>query len=393
MENNFENKIKEVINHPPEFPVDGEAWASISQRLKTPSTPIRERSYQWFWIPLALNNIFKNHNNLIVNQKTTSTNTSLSDLIFNNNNSSNYFYNQKNPFQFINTPTSERSSYFSNASIQNRWKDYQERLSNKSSEKLIANFGTTKLNSATFGYVNSNSNPHLEDLDDLDFSDIKFENKKWKYRLQTMKPDRFALGFRTGIGYNFGFDFPNSEQNNYANGLEAEIGFGNQLSWVIGLDYQVQDLKLNHDDNIGFDLSLYPEILPQDPTDELEQIKNEFISINIPIGFKYSFLPSQKIQPYLGFGFLTRKIIASKGKFKFEQTIGNGEYEIIEDNFLLTEFDWQNLWGNLGAQVSVYNQWRFFVEGRYQFNLSQEDFSRFEQNQLFSGNAGLKYHF
>ena len=447
MENNFEDKINEVFNHPPEFPVDDAAWASISQRLEVPPPSNQTSLTKWIWLPVAFCMLglasvagyyfsqYQNVSNQLaqIDKNNSQFNTIQYDTIYqkqvtivydtiyqktliqkNNNtisNHSNTFSNKiksnsllikKSPLAtFHKTHSSQIQKnlfdtppYSQNVSIQNRWKEYHlEKTNATNKEELITNVALSKLNSTNIEYLSSLSNPHLETLNDLDFLEIKFKNKKWKHRLQTMQPDRFALGLHSGIGYNFGFDFSNSDQNNYTYGLEAELGFGDRLSWVIGIDYQVHDLKLDHDDNIPFDLSLYPEIVPQDMTDELNAIKNEVISINIPIGFKYSFLSWKKIQPYLGFGFVSRKIIATKGMFKFEQTIGNGEYEVIEEDFLLTEFQWRNLWGNIGAKFQVYRQWHFFVEGKYQFNLPQQDVSRLEQIKLLSGNAGLKYQF
>jgi len=438
MENNFEDNIKKALNQPPEFPVDATAWSSISQRLEAPVVPVQSNRDRWIWLPIALcmlglasvagyyfaqyqntveklneienvksmttvhyDTIYQKHvtivydtiyNNIISNSS--KRNKSKGNLYsdFRNNLNSDYFSNKN--FTQLQINAFDTPSYFSSASIQSRWEGYHLQPSQISSEKSISNYSISKLIPSAFDYVYSLSDNDIDELNELDFSEIKYKKKK-RFLFRTMKPDRLNVGFYAGINNNQVFDLPTVEQENYSVGLMTELGFGNRLSWVIGLDYHYQDRKLIYDENNPFDLSPFPDVPPQNPSDELIQIKNDITAINIPIGFKYSFLPTKKIQPYFGLGFLTRKIVGTGGKFLF---MGNQngityDYELVRKNFLLTEFNWRNLYGSIGAQARLSNNWKWFIEGKYQYSLPQNNISKLEQLKLWSGNAGLKYQF
>lgn len=460
MDNKFDDKLKNILSNPPEFPVDEGAKSQFLKQLYTldvVSTPKRKTHWgrTMLWLALlflaggigylfsqnqnlkaqllenkqgqnsiVLDTVIEKHvtvvydtiyiskeNNLPIGQANYRyTNSERKSDKRQSNNLDNYF-NAMLPAFFA-----QKSKVFSEDFISNTWqndkagnnnsflafihRDGKNNSSDNSDASDISSFEKSSYNISLLDrdeiiYPQSLESKILTVLQSEYFFDYEaYERKaKKRKRRQMMQPQSFALGIHGGFGKDLSLDFYDVKQSNYILGIDAEIGFGKKLALVIGVNYRRQNFKVDGEyDNQPISLEYFPPITPQDIDDELHEVYWRSEYLEIPFGFKYSFLSDKRIQPYFGLGLMSRKALSSKVTFEYYAT-GGGEYKAIESGVLSSEFKVNNAWGTLGAQFKLTKNWKFFLEGGYQFDWKNKDLTKLDAVQILQSNAGILYQF
>lgn len=452
MDNNFDDKLRNILSNPPDFPVDKDARADFMKRLDTlPVTPQPKRNMHWgrtmIWLALLLLSsgigylfsqnqnlktqlveIQQSRNSIVLDTIFQKHVTVIYDTVYISKTNNNTFTNgemksrsMESSYSVLSNTSSfpiffeQKSKLFNDVSIVNAWHNTRRgnnhsaigfenqegvdktegNLSASNIPTIENNYNISLLENDAIFYVNSNKSMSLPELSsELLFDFEKYERKlKRRKRLHMMQPKSFALGIQGGLGYDLSLDFYDVKQTNYILGVDAEIGFGKNFALVIGANYRNQNFKLEGEyDNQPISLEDFPVVQPQDIDDELHEIYWSAEYLEIPFGFKFSFLTNKKIQPYLGFGLMSRKALKSKVEFEYYDSMGE-EYKENKTGVLSSEFKVNNAWGTLGAQFKVTNNWRFFLEGGYQFGWQNKDLTKLEAVQLIQSNAGILYQF
>lgn len=458
MESNFEDKIKGLFDNPPELPVDENGWHTISQKLDTAALPPNER-INWIWVPVAIGMLslaglagyfFSQYKmtserlvemERILEEKNNATTKIIYDTIIQKEfievSNSNININQNHQKEGSNkifdpskmAPQKTTAQYFSTVENKNIGKVTQQVSSantlyanNNTNQTLINSsleakeivktsrvekFEKTSIEKKSFAFLQGKfidavaSNQETpETVFDISYAALDLKRKKRRNNyLLAMKPQSFTLGVFAGTGIDQSLNFSDLEQTNYLYGVNAEIGFGNNWDLIIGSNYRSQRFEVEEEgdnQNNNGNLEGFPEVVPQDIDDELEEMSGQLNFLEIPIGFKYTFFTQKRIQPYVGLGFTSRKVLNSSIEYEFENnnTQGSNEsYEIKKTNFLSSDFELKDAWGKVGLQMNVFRKWQFFMEGGYQSNWKNDGTSKLDDLKLLKANVGINYKF
>ena len=445
MENNFEDKLKALLHHPPELSVDEEAWANITRQMDHPLFT-KNRNRRWIWLPILLaimslsamgGYFFSKHqfSDLLntklaeqkIGKKTIIYDTLIQkhisiiyDTIYQKNvipypvyQNSNQIAHQWIPnFQtssFAKFSSKEENSTENNFLSSNRdkkidWQNYY--LENNSNPINLADNKTLKHASSSFEngkfLLDKRMMRHIENILPLSIERMQepiaklpswnFYTAKRKNYLYAMRPTRLALRAAIGYGYDFSLDLYDLRQTNKIFGIELAIGFGKNWNLIIGGDLRKQNFRVETERNgEGLNLERFFVIPPQDINDELKRIDGRVEYLEVPFGFSYSFLRSEKFQSYLGIGLTSQKILSASTSFEYQHL--ENIYTLQENNFLTSEFKIKNAWGRVGMQMSLYKKWSWFAELAYQFKLKNTSKSKLEDTKLLKGNTGFSYQF
>lgn len=444
MENNFDENLKNILSNPPNFPVDSETRAQFIQQLDTvaiPTQPAKNNDWKKAALLLAfllmggafgyLFSKFQTLNSQLL-EKNQLQNTKILDTIIQKQVTVIYdtIYISEGNKQL----TTNRNTYNSN------YQPFQKHLLNSNFYNIFTasltapNLFDQKINlltdyavASTWKKVNTRSNKSLKDIDDKKgvanqpisllktnhlnninssqkillpewLSEISIDNKRMERQLkrlrrrQMVQPKSIAIGIHGGLSRDLTLYINNTEQSNNTLGLRTEIGFNSNFSLLIGANYRKQQFKTEEDDDQPVRLENFPVPPPQDIEDELQEVNWDAAYLEIPFGFKYSFLMNKKIQPYFGIGLVSRKALRSTIEFEYE-TPAEEEYEEQQLGVLTSEFQINNAWGVLGTQYKFTENWRFFLEGGYQFDWKNKDLTKIEAVKLIQANAGISYQF
>ncbi len=220
---------------------------------------------------------------------------------------------------------------------------------------------------------------------------FKEKKKGLRYYLYKARPTRFSLG--SGYGQ-YVANFGTGRGFNFFSGIEAEIGYGKNLNLTIGAEYLHWDFDSDveeDDDHEEHDVyEGFPVVLPTDPDDVLSELYGDFKLIQIPVGLKYVFSEKWKLRPIVGFGVLAQRALRSQLAYGF-LTI-NDEYNINRNNLLPNSFELNSMWGDLGIQYSLNDHWSVQLEGIAQLGVGNGKY-KYENLRLFKIRWGLKYDF
>lgn len=239
--------------------------------------------------------------------------------------------------------------------------------------------------------VNDLTNQSLFELD---------QNKRRKgvgYYLSYAAPSQISIGAIAGRSRQIDFDFGDYEtilsQNNKV-GLRSEIGFGKQFGVLLGLEYFTNEYEVyTGDTKVGEEAvrMRFPDIPGRSDNDLLHEVVADFRYLQIPIGIQYHFLPTKKLQPYIGLGIISRKALRSKIAFEY---LGMEEiYMEYNHRALPSSFQVQTAFGFLGFKYNLTKHWQLLFEGRLEEDFGGSADYYYEQIRVLKWHTGFQYVF
>lgn len=438
MDKNFDHKIRDILNDPPEFPFDEKAWDKLAKRMH------RQPDKKWralpFLVPLALlmwlvpfvfswsvheklgkaNAKIERLESLLETQATLAIDTvarRYETVVYDTIYRTTYVEVKKEKTSIDHSP-----SYFSRPPVSAFYQPQYNLLIGQQSAQALPLFSTPTTSSPIWGMRNRDNlasrelgNMPLDQtvklavpnrLDQLGIKPLGYEvdpslsvvstpsqlnkNKKGlRYYTQKLQPTNFALAGNYGLVGVARFNKRNGV--NSIVGLQAAVGYGKNLHLVLGADYLQwafkQEMEEDDDDEHG---GKFPEVSPDLPSDKLHEIYGDFRYAQIPIGLKYTFSSDRKICPSIGFGVAARKAMRSQLAYDFLST--SKEYKIYLNDVLPNAFELKSAWGSLGLQYRWTNHWQLLLDGTAQIDFEKGEF-KYESLQLFMLRGGVQYSF
>jgi hypothetical protein len=198
-----------------------------------------------------------------------------------------------------------------------------------------------------------------------------------------LQPSSFKLGINLGIP--FLLSKYNDSAPNTSIGVKTEIGFGDRFSLQIGANFETLKFNLKEDFEEDFDLNLEPII----GATELHSygIKSEFLQI--PIGFKYLFLPKKRLSPYINMGVLATKLLEREVKYVYSD---NGQTYFKQEEEGGSDFQNNQIYGSIGFDYELKPKWNLNFAVRYNHSFNQDVFTSDELRSL-RFETGISYKF
>ncbi len=170
----------------------------------------------------------------------------------------------------------------------------------------------------------------------------------------------------------------------YALGLNAAIELPAGQSLGIGAEWLNVDFKIEGDPAT---FALFPIANPNDPTDVLHELKGSFSYLQIPVVVKQKLRLDKNLKPFFTAGLVAYKPLSQK--FIYEYIDGTGEYKLNME-FNDGEFSVDNFRLGVGAEYDFGNKLSILSEVQYQhgFSLNTDEYFKL---QLWALNFGLRY--
>ena len=166
-------------------------------------------------------------------------------------------------------------------------------------------------------------------------------------------------------------------------GVHLAIEFPGDRRLLTGAEFLTLDFEAK--DNA--DLSRYPQVDPQDPADELHELKGNFSYLQIPIEFEQSLWKSSNFRSAVSFGIVAYKPVRQRFNYEF---IGQFEEYDRSATFRRGNFSTDNLRFGLGVDYRFLK--RVWVRPRfhYQHGLSLNEAEYFPL-RYWAASIGLRY--
>ncbi|MCB0579382.1 MAG: outer membrane beta-barrel protein, partial [Phaeodactylibacter sp.] len=199
--------------------------------------------------------------------------------------------------------------------------------------------------------------------------------------LKRSKPQGLAL-MASGSIANV-FSMPGTSFSSYILGIGGELGYGPHWKVEAGLELLHLSFELYQEDNIHE----YPSLMPDNPSDGLQELYVRLEYLQLPFAVKYFFAGQGSMRPYLKAGAVLRQ--ARRQDFNFEFAGPSGPYyrplSIREDSFYLS-----SLRGGPGLALGITRNWGLFAEAllNYDHRLGKNDHTLM---RYLSFNAGLQF--
>ena len=429
MEKDFNKKIKEILENPPDLPFDEKAWDKMNKRLEgdNPNTNGRGGVLPWWaiaalWLlslgvtAFALNHKIQKSNNTITELKNELQSKIQTDTVVEYRTVVVYdtFYKGNTT---RNNTLAARSSIFtlSQATLWN----LKSQAPNSPDYFEYENFDIAsayqpslsqlqQLTGQTF--VKRQAEEHrlakaeqirtLSPLSSIALSSIDYQSyfdptemitipalvkrKRNINPLLYLQPTGLSIGGYIGSGEHL--NIRDDDGGIFMPSLMASINFGKRFRMEIGVEYLRHNYKIEEDG----EFSKFPIVAPQDPQDLLNEIKIEMEYLQIPVGFKYALRPKKKLQPLIGVGLIARRTISQYLDYKFEKSLLES-YEILWQSDE-SDFELSSVWGSLGLEYYWSDKWSLLMEGVFQQDIHETDYS-FQDQRLLSLRGGVKFHF
>ncbi len=182
-------------------------------------------------------------------------------------------------------------------------------------------------------------------------------------------------------------------------GLAPLTEYSNSLLWELNLDLLFssrfrlrtgfQNIGINFEEKEEDHFEDYPSVEPDNPGDELKEIKAEYSFMRIPFRFMYTFSSPKSIQPYFGIGLSAIKAIRPELKYEF---IGDNEEYYKTFSFSNPGFSIQNVEFGLGLEFYLGSGINVSAEG-FRFQNFDSSIEQINQISHFGGKVGLHYTF
>lgn len=216
---------------------------------------------------------------------------------------------------------------------------------------------------------------------------IEQGKKTLSERLAPVLPSAVKIGFSAGTFAARGL--PELEQqSNFSGALLAELSYNRHFSIVLGAEYLANTFGLKHDDDVDF--SGFPLLPPNTPGDELEKLQGDFRYWQIPLGIKYRMLVKRRLSPYLGAGLMAIRPTQSLLNYEYE---GNDNYYLLsQDNMLNHHLLLEDAWLMLGFDYYLGKNWSVLLDANAQWSFGEAN-SVIEKREFLKGRLGFGYAF
>lgn len=207
----------------------------------------------------------------------------------------------------------------------------------------------------------------------------------FNFSVQKIKPIRKPLVEGVQLGF-FGGLAPLSE---YANAIvwEANLDLIFSRNWRLRTGFQQIGIDFEEKEADHFDE--YPVVEPDNPGDELEEIKASYTFARVPVRVMYTFASRKAIQPYIGIGFSGIKAVRPELEYEF---VGNsGEYYKTQA-FDIPSWSISNMELGVGLEFYLGKGVNASLEG-FRFQNFDKDLELINRLSHFGGKVGLHYHF
>lgn len=438
-DNYFDNKLKDILENPPEFKPDARAISDMERRLDAPinNKPSRAAWLWWllplFFLPFLFGTIF-------FYTKYQTLNTKLNDL------NSQLIHYQKD------TTSQNYITYHYDTIYNTIYKDiiverhYERQVvpppiryatfgnysnpSNLLGSRNLTDFGVYSAGNV-FGqppnvfsapFINSGQflekglsrqellekefdlkNRIAERIKDLDLEEVETYKRFRHIHLQEMINDPNWEPFERNVnpiryfvpkGINVSFAHSPTNNGNFSDanysgksvGLYAALEFHKNIQLQIGaenlgLEFEIKDQSL---------YTKYPIVNPDDPTDFLKELKVNTKYLQIPIIFQKSFRMNKVLQPIFGVGIVATK--PYKQNIKYEYISSNvGEYD-KNQTLKAGDFSVNNIRTTIGLNYNFWRKWSLHSEFMYQHAFEQGA-GEYHKLNYFGWRTGLKYSF
>lgn len=217
---------------------------------------------------------------------------------------------------------------------------------------------------------------------------IEPRNKTLTERLASVLPAQVRIGFSGGTFAANGL--PELEkQSNFSGALLAELSYSRHLSIVLGAEYLANSFGLKHDDDADF--SGFPIVTPNSPADELEKLQGDFRYWQFPLGVKYRMLVKKRLSPYVGAGVMAIRPTQSLLNYEYESS-GNLYYSLSQDDFLSRNLMLEDAWLMLGVEYYLGKNWSVLLDANAQWSFGKAN-NIIEKREFLKGRLGFGYAF
>jgi hypothetical protein len=219
-------------------------------------------------------------------------------------------------------------------------------------------------------------------LPEVDFTTYQSDAKRSINPLWHLTP----VGFHVGLNLSsVGFTKISGLNSYLFNiGLAGEIEFIQNARLQVGFDYLTIDLETESPEEI----SRFPPITPDDPSDRLKEVNGDFAYLQIPITFRYIFPTHKKWKPVIGVGMTSILPISENLEYEFISQ-QRGDYD-IKGSVNSTSFSTKNIRGILGFEYKFSKKYSLQTEAYYNYGFEENENLLF--NARYGGlNLGLKY--
>lgn len=415
----FDDKLKNILNSPPEFEVDEAAIVNMQSKLRDAQPSSNNNRRSGFAIPLLLGllllgagygfyKIEKLSSELSAFMNEEKSLTLKKDTVFEKHIVYQYdtIYNVIYKEKYIMTEKP----------IENTSLVFDPRFLERTQNKHKNNFTISKMNlgwspegsgysllnkipgSRTFekGYLNAIKSREVDYLSLLKLNQLpidikpeltnKLREEDYEPRERKINPLLYLLpeGAQAKVNY-APYVFLQNEYGGDAKiyGINSEIELPKNRSLTIGVEYLNGGFVFSDLDN----LPSIPVAPPNNPGDELAEVKASMKCIQIPLGIRQNLMPKSLINPTISAGVVAA--IPVQQKYTYEYFDGGEEYYLdAEGNNSRTTFD--NLRLGLGAEYNVWKNFSLESEILYQHGFSKDETALFEM-RYWAFQFGIKY--
>jgi hypothetical protein len=217
---------------------------------------------------------------------------------------------------------------------------------------------------------------------------IEQRKKTLADRVAPILPSEVRIGFSAGSFFANGL--PEVEkQSNFSGALSAELSYSRHLSVVFGAEYLANNFGLKHDDDVDF--NGFPLVPPNTPGDELERLQGDFRYWQFPLGIKYRMLVKKRLSPYLGGGIMAIRPTQSLLNYEYENS-SNDYYSLSQDNLLGRQLMLEDVWLMLGAEYYLGKNWSVLLDANAQWSFGKAN-NNIEKREYFKLRLGFGYAF
>ena len=154
-------------------------------------------------------------------------------------------------------------------------------------------------------------------------------------------------------------------------------------SLLIGLEFFNFNFKIEGNEN----LSGLPSPVPNNPGDVLSEIYTNFRYLQIPLGIRHDLLKNSRLHPAVSAGVVA--VIPLSQKFKYEYKGNFTEYE-LEAGSKGGSFSMDNLRLGIGLDYSLWKNFSLGTEINYQHGFSKDE-AAFSKIKYWAFHFGIKY--
>ena len=144
------------------------------------------------------------------------------------------------------------------------------------------------------------------------------------------------------------------------------------------MDFEVKDPEQFSD---------FPAGIPNDPTDELYEIKGNYRYLQVYAGMKHELFPRSRLRPSFSVGFVASKPLRQDLNYEY---VSNADEYYVPTNLGSGTFSFDNLRVGIGADFDLTQRWSISSALRYQHAFSLHESESFPL-RYWGVNLGVNY--